>query len=306
MKKITALLSFLFLSSLIQQGAAEASLSAALGATKLDGMDKFADCHNESIGYREGIIAERLELKLANTPNLSPQERAVWLNDIAILRQVQQTRKPDTTNNQHYLQGLTGPEQQAINSMFIRFTQEVGLKCEQKFGGVLRYNGAGTDMTSQYKYEDELRSKMGAVIDINTIPAEALPTAPVEKTPEQRAAERKAEKDAMRAAAGKKTTECMALTAGLRPKIIAQTLQKKMDASPNLSAKDRADFQADIMAAYAASGQGLQQVLSTDPQNPYRIEQRLTPQEQMEVNNQYTQQMTQTMMSCAGNTRNGF
>ncbi len=305
MKKTASLFSFLFLLSVIQPNA-QASLSSALGATKLDGMEKFADCHNESIGYREGLIADRLETKLGNTPNLPMQERQEWLRDIAILRQVQQTRKPDPANNQHYLQGLTGPEQQAINSMFIRFTQEVGLKCEQKHGGMLRYNGAGTDMTSQYKYEDELRSKMGQVIDINTIPIEPLPLKPVEKTPEQRAAERKAEKEAMGAAAAKKTQECMALTAGIRPKIIAQMLQKKLDATPNLSAKERAEFQADIMAAYAAAGQGLQQVLSTDPQNPYRIEQRLTPQEQTEVNTQYTQQMTQTMMSCASSPRPQF
>lgn len=283
----------------LPQNIAQASLSASLGATKLDGMEKFANCHDEAIGYREGIIADRLERKLAATQGLTDNERRVWLTDISILREVQQTRKPDRTNNQHYLQGLNGPEQQAINSMSIRFSQEVGLKCEQQHGGMLRYNGAGTDMTSQHRYEDELRSKMGPVIDINTVPVEPLPIRPVEKTPEELAAARQAEKDAMRKAASEKANECMALTAGLRPKIIAQTLQKKLDADPNMSAKDRAELQADIMAAYAAAGQGLQQIVSTDPQNPYKVEQRLSPQEQLEVNNQYTQQMTQTMMSCA-------
>lgn len=293
--------SFLILFSLLTTlpSSAQASLSASLGATKLDGLDKFTSCQNESIGYREGLIADRLETKLGNTPNLPMEERRVWLNDIAILRQVQQTRQPDRTNNQHYLQGLTGPEQQAINSMFIRNMQEINLKCEQQHGGMLRFNGAGTDMTRQHQYEDSLRAKMGQVIDINTIPIEPLPTKPVEKTPEELAAQRQADKDAMRQAAAKKTQECMALTAGLRPKIIAQTLQKKLDASPNMSAKDRAELQADIMAAYAAAGQGLQQIVSTDPQNPYRVEMRLSQQEQLEVNNQYTQQMTQTMMSCA-------
>ena len=91
-----------------------ASLSDALGATKLDGLTKFTDCQNEAIGYREGLIADRLELKLANTPGLTPDERRLWLNDIAILHQVQQTRVPDRTNNQHYFLGLTDPEQQAI------------------------------------------------------------------------------------------------------------------------------------------------------------------------------------------------
>ncbi|MBP9866330.1 MAG: hypothetical protein KBC91_08025 [Candidatus Omnitrophica bacterium] len=300
MKKAASVLILISFLITLPQSSAQASLSASLGATKLDGLEKFTNCQDEAIGYREGIIADRLETKLGNTPNLPMDERRVWLNDIAILRQVQQTRQPDRTNNQHYLQGLTGPEQQAINSMFIRNMQEINLKCEQQHGGVLRFNGAGTDMTNQYRYEDELRSKMGQVIDINTIPIEPLPLKPVEKTPEEMAAQRQADKDAMRQATGKKAQECMALTAGLRPKVIAQMLQKKLDASPNLSAKERAEFQADIMAAYAAAGQGLQQVLSTDPMNPYKIEQRLSAEEQAEVNTQYTQQMTQTMMSCAG------
>lgn len=279
--------------------AASASLSASLGATKLDGLTKFTDCQNESIGYREGLIADRLELKLANTGGLTMDERRVWLNDIAILRQVQQTRQPDRTNNQHYLQGLTGPEQQAINSMNVRFIQEVNLKCEQQHGGMLRYNGAGTDMTSQYRYEDSLRAKMGTPIDINTIPVEPLPTKAAEKTPDQIAAEKLAERDAIRKAASDKAQECMARTAGLRPKIVAAMLQKKLESMPDLSGKARAEFEADIQAAWAAAGQGLMQIQSNDPQNPYRAEQRLSPQEQLEVNSQYSQQMTQSMMSCA-------
>src|SRR5687767_5455744 len=91
-----------------------ASLSSQLGATKLDGLSKFSDCQNQSIGYREGLIADRLELKLANTAGLTPEERQLWLNDIRMLRQVQQTRVPDRTNNQHYFLGLTDAEQVAI------------------------------------------------------------------------------------------------------------------------------------------------------------------------------------------------
>src|ERR1043166_4399679 len=96
-----------FLMTMFNAGAAQASLSASLGATNLDGLDKFAKCQNESIGYREGLIADRLELKLANTPKLTPEERQQWLTDIAMLRQVQQTRVPDRTNNQHYFEGLS-------------------------------------------------------------------------------------------------------------------------------------------------------------------------------------------------------
>jgi hypothetical protein len=297
MKKITVL-AFAILLVLISTPAF-ASLSDALGATKLDGLTHFSNCQNESIGYREGLIAERLELKLANTPNLPLPQRQQWLNDIAILRQVQQTRQADRTNNQHYLLGLTGPEQQAINSMSNRFMQEINLKCEQKYGGMTRYS-SGSDMSGQRRYEDSLRAQMGTPIDIHTIPVEPLE---IERSAAEMEAERKAADaasiQAMKQKAAQKTTECMALVAGLRPKIIAQFLQKKLDASPNLSAKDKAEFQQDIQAAYAAAGQGLQQVQSPDPKNPYRAEMRLTPQEQTEVNTQYSQQMTQTMMNCA-------
>ncbi len=118
------------------------SLSSALGATKLDGLTKFADCQNESIGYREKLIADRLELKLANSPNVSQEERGKWVAEIAALRQVQITRHafmpPDPKDPQHYFLGLTDQEQVAINSMNNRFIKEINLKCEHLYGGMSR------------------------------------------------------------------------------------------------------------------------------------------------------------------------
>lgn len=300
MKKI---IFFCFLFLTILSASAWASLSASLGATQLDGLDKFTKCQNESIGYREGIIADRLELKLANTPNLPPAQRQQWLNDIAILRQVQLTKQADRTNNQHYLLGLTGPEQQSINSMSIRHSQEINLKCEQLHGGMLRYSPT-SDQSGQKRFEDELRSKMGTPIDINTIPVEPLE---IERSREEIEQERRAKDaaniQAMKQKAAQMTNECMSLSQGLRPKLIAQLLQKKMETSPNLSADQKAQLQSDIQAAWAAAGQGLQMIPSSDPKNPMGPEQRLTPQEQMEVNNQYSQQFSQSMMNCASARR---
>jgi hypothetical protein len=51
-------------------------------------------------------------------------------------------------------------EQQSINSMSVRYGQEVNLDCEKKHGGMLRYS-PGSDQSGQKRYEDELRSKMG-------------------------------------------------------------------------------------------------------------------------------------------------
>lgn len=289
---------FIIIAMLSAAGPAGASLSDALGATKLDGLDKFTSCQNEAIGFREGLIADRLELKLANTPNLTPEERQVWLSDIAILRRVQQTRQPDRTNAQHYLLGLTGPEQQAINSLSIRNTQEIHLKCEQLHGGMLRYSPT-SDQSGQTRYENSLREQMAQPLNLAAIPVEPLPTKAAEKTPDQILQEKKAAQDAMKQAASQKANECLAKTQGLRPKIIAQMLQAKLDNSPDLSPAEKAAFQQDIQAAWAAAGQGLTQIQSSDPVNPYRVEQRLSPQEQIEANNQYGQQMTQMMVSCA-------
>jgi hypothetical protein len=266
------------------------SLSAGLGATHLDGLTKFSDCQSEAIGYREGLIADRLELKLGNTPKLLPEERQEWLNDIAILRQVQQTRQPDRTNNQHYFLGLADQEQVAINSMTSKHNEEIRLKCEHSYGGMSRYSNTGqSDMQDQYEAEMAANLQKYQVTDIRSIPVEPLPSKLNEKTPEQLREEKRAARQAMQQQASQMANQCMEQTKGLRAKLLAQALQKKLD-SGSVPQNDRASFQADIQAAWAAAGQGL----STVP----TAEQRLNLQEQMDINNQYSQQSMQMMQSC--------
>jgi hypothetical protein len=62
------------------------SLSAALGATKLDGLKNFADCQNQQVGHREHLIADRIEAKLAQSPALTAEQRNAWFGEIAALR----------------------------------------------------------------------------------------------------------------------------------------------------------------------------------------------------------------------------
>lgn len=286
----------------VSPGAAYAdSLSSMLGAMKMDGLSNFANCQNESIGYREGLIADRLELKLANTPNLSQQERQTWLADIAVLRQVQQTHKPDRSNSQHYLLGLTDKEQVAINSQNTRFVQEIHLKCEQQYGGMTRYS-SNADHSGQIQYENQLRAQMRQPLSLEAIPAEPLPST-VQKTAAQTQQERKAEYQAMQQAAMQKFNQCAAGNKGLRPRLVAQVLQRKLESSPTLSAKERAEIQADIQAARASAGKGLGLIESADPKNPYRAEQRLSAQEQMGLNNEYAAQYSQAVLGCAGAAR---
>ena len=147
------------------------SLSAALGATKMDGLTNFANCQDETIGYREKLIADRLELKVANTP----RRTFVPLNP----------RDP-----QHYLLGLTDREQVAINSLNNCFIQEIRLKCEQKYGGMSRYSSnTGETSEGQLQYENQLRAEMTLPLNLAAIPVEPLP---IPKSPAQAAQEKRA------------------------------------------------------------------------------------------------------------------
>lgn len=296
-----------FLTAVILLGTqtAAASLSSQLGATKLDGLDKFNECMNESYGYREKLIADRLELKLANSPAVPPEERGQWLAEINALRRVYQERRPFQAPNpskpQQHLLGLTGPEQQAINSEFARFSQEVHLKCEKTQGGMLRYNGAGTDMSSQTRYEDSLRAKMTQVIPVSSIPVEPLPSL-TPKSPEQLEAERRAADQAQiqagKQAAAQMTNACMNQTKGLRIRIMVQRLQDKLNAAAGLSEAERQAFQEDVQAAWMSAGKGLDTIEPVDPRNNFRAEQRLTQQDHLDINNEFMQQNMQIMQGC--------
>jgi hypothetical protein len=69
------------------------SLSAGLGATNLgDGIQKFTDCQNQSIGHREKLTADRMDARLAKSEALTAEERNIWAADIKALRQVTPTQ----------------------------------------------------------------------------------------------------------------------------------------------------------------------------------------------------------------------
>ncbi len=275
-----------------------ASLSAGLGATDLHGLTDFANCQNQSIGYREGLIGDRLELKLANTGNLDLNERAFYIAEINALKVSRAMKKayvpPDPKNSQHYMLGLSDNEQVAINSMNSRYVQEINLKCEQMYGGMTRYSSQA-DLSGQHAYENSLRGSMGTPIDINTIPV-----GPIEK--EKTSAEREAEDNArlkqIQQVAMDRYMQCAQNLKGMRPKLVAQALQKKLDSSPNLSVKERAEIQEDITAAYVSAGKGLDMIESADPKNPMRAEMRLSPQEQQDLNLQFSTQYAQASQGC--------
>jgi hypothetical protein len=273
------------------------ALSGALGASDMSGLKKFSDCHNPAIGHREKLIADRLESKLAVSPALTSQERDIWAADIQALRKVDHAhayKAPDPKNPQQYLLGLTDQEQVAINSMDTHFVQQVNLDCEHKYGGVLRYS-QGADQSGQTRYENQLRSQMQTPIDISTIPVGPLPS-PFPKSRAELAAERRA----ARRADAKRLNSCGSdATKGLRLSIMADKLQEKLDSSQGLSAKDQADFEADIKATRAAAAEGLEQVPPVDPSNPNRVLMRLSVQDQMDIATEYSKKYMAVIQGCA-------
>jgi hypothetical protein len=290
------------------------SLSASLGATKLDGLANFADCQNQSVGYREKLIADRIDAKLGVSPALNAQEREAWQAEARALRAVTPSNgkfvPPSAQDPQRYLLSLTDSEQQAINSMSIRFGQEVNLECEKKYGGMTRYS-PGSDQSGQKKYEEELRARMTRPIDIATVPLVALDS-PFPKTQEQVAAEQRAARDAARtqqqAAVNSamqgmqnlaaKQAACQEQAKTLRLSLLAEYLQKRLDASPGLSAQERADFEADIKATREGAAKGLDMPPAVDPANPMRAMMRLTPQDQVAYGEAFGTRYVQQLTSC--------
>jgi hypothetical protein len=275
------------------------SLSAALGATKLDGLKNYNECQNQSVGYQDHLIADRLEAKLAKATALSAEERAVWAADIGALRAVapgKPYKAADPKNPQRYFMALTDAEWAAITSMNTRFVQEINLACEHKYGGMSRFS-PGSDQSAQLRYEQQLRDKMQEPTDIATIPVEPIPS-PFPKTAAQVAAEQQAAQDASKNAMMQKFTSCTDASKGLRLSIMADHMQHALDSAQGLSSQERADFEADIKATRDSAAKGLEQVEPVDPSNPYRAMMRLSSQDQIAVAMEFSQKYTESMAAC--------
>lgn len=275
------------------------SLSSALGATKLDGLKNFSECQNQALGHREHLIGDRLEAKLAISTALKPEERDIWAAEIRALQQVTPSRPykaPDEKNSQRYFLGLTSDEQVAINSMHTRFTQEVNLACEKKYGSMTRYS-PNADHSGQARYEQELHDNMQTPIDISTIEVAPLPS-PYPKSRAQMQEERRAAQQASRQAAAQTMSSCTDGAKGLRMGIMADKMQQRLDSTKGLSAKERADFEADIKATRDAADKKLDYAPPVDPSKPNRALMRLTAQDQMEVTTEFSSQYLAQMQNC--------
>src|SRR5215471_5850778 len=300
----------LIAATIVTPSAFAQSLSAGLGATNLDGLTKFNNCNNQALGYREHLWGERIEAKLPQSPALTPEMRDIWAAEAKALKAVTPEKQyvpPDPKQPQRYMNALSEPEQQAIQTMSARHTQEIQLDCEHKYGGMTRYS-PGADQSGQKRYEDELKAKMTTPIDIATVAITPLPS-PFPKTLEEMHAERQAQHNARvaqthaaQAAATQgivaKATECQQKLAGFRWGMMADHMQKNLDASTGLSAKDKADYQADIKSMRDAAAAGAKMPAPVDPANPMRAMSRLPPQEQIAVASEFGTEYPAKMAAC--------
>ena len=91
---------------------------------------------------------------------------------------------------------------------------------------------------------------------------------------------------------------CQDKLKGLRLAMMADRMQKNLDAATGLSAKDKSDYQADIRSVRDAAEQGLQMPNPVDPANPMRAMARLSAEEQLAMGTEFSQQYTQQLLAC--------
>jgi hypothetical protein len=285
-------------------------LSYWLGAYKLDGLRTYKNCMDASYGFRETLIADRIEQRLAISTALKPDERAVWQADIDALRAVPRNhaafRGPDRERPQHYLDGMTADEFRAIQSMATRFQQEVQLSCEQKYGDIARKRD-GETTASQAQFEANLRAKFVEPTDVKTLSLTAL-TSPFPEpegpsAEEQIAVARAAAQSRQAAAQGgaNRVADCTAGMGALRWQLMADKMEQGLNAATGLTAQKRADWQADIAATRRAATQRLPMVEAIDPANPYRFMTWLSNDEQMAIGTQFATQAATYMATCTKN-----
>lgn len=257
-------------------------------------LDKLVACQSSVAGKLEHLAADRLEKKLKISPKLNARERAVWQADITALRAVgyeKPYQPPDPKNSLQYTNGLTRDEYTAIQTTFVRYRQQVFINCERK-----SKNGLSTPAETE-KYVATLRAKMPKPYEVSSIPLQALPS-PFPKSDEELEQEREGAASARRAKAQQLANKCNSGSNKIRMTLTADKMQQKLDNTHGLSAKERADFVADIKATRAAAAADSSSPKPVDPKNPYRYITRLTMDDQMAINKEFQAQYVAYLQKC--------
>ncbi|MEO8468008.1 MAG: hypothetical protein ABI640_22040, partial [Gammaproteobacteria bacterium] len=186
-----------------------------------------------------------------------------------------------------------------------RYTQEINLSCERKYGDIARKK-TGETTDSQAKLEAKMRRDMVEPVDVTTLTLAALPSPfpKPEESPEKQLAASKAQSQAGIAqsqAAVTRISGCTAQMTGLRLTLMADKMQAKLAGGMSLNAQQRKDMEADVAALRAAGAQGLAAPPAVDPKSPYRFMTWLSNEENMEIATQYGTQSQALMSKCTQN-----
>ena len=116
--------------------AAGGSLSAALGATRADYLERggVVACYDRMKGHMAKVTADTLEAKLKTAQGLTPQQRQQWNEDIAAWRAAEaagaeQAIPPGPNNPYRWQSYLTRAERQAINQQHSAFVNKIVAEC---------------------------------------------------------------------------------------------------------------------------------------------------------------------------------
>jgi hypothetical protein len=112
----------------------DGSLSAHLGATKVDAMIEYADCSNYMKGGFAKLHADKLQAKLDAAGNVPAQKRQEWQEDIAAWREAQMNNRntptpPDPDNPYRWYDYVTNQERQQINQEYAALVNDMNKKC---------------------------------------------------------------------------------------------------------------------------------------------------------------------------------
>jgi hypothetical protein len=234
----------------------------------------------QTSGVLENLRAQVLRRKLAHTNTLSRQERQNIEADAAWLEATSRGERipaPDPSNSQRYFEEMSDAEQQEISGAYNRYAAEVRQKCEYQYSGMSQFgNPSGRAAHAPINTHVAIPDLFHAESPMEA----AKPALPSRKVQFQ---------------------SCTASIMTLRWKIFGDHLEQKMNAS-TLSPEERKEWMEDLsVVRNAQNGDGMTQPKSPGS-NPSRYLMRLTPQEQMAVNQEFSTQslqMTQNCMSSA-------
>jgi hypothetical protein len=244
------------------------------GATNLHGLDDYNGCMAQAAGAQEKLTAQVLQRKLGSSSNLAAQDRQHIQEDIDWLNAKATNPSapaPDPKHPQRYLLEMTDQEQQEVSGAYGRYSSEVHDKCEAQYGGMTQFSDPA--------------GRRHAPIDTRVPFPDLLHAAPTVAQPTAR----------------EQRKDCMAGLAGVRWQLMAEHMEQKLGALPNVSAQERKAWEEDIAVVRSAAQSNARTMpQSPDPKNPMRYMTRLTPQDQMAMIQEQSARSQQLMASCNG------